>query len=173
MKPMFTSPYTPSKVAYPCYIQPKLNGIRALYQIGHFQSPHDANLTHLSKPLSKIFDASTILDGALYVHGWPLQRIKDALTNNGNAADLEFHVFDVVNFRRPFGSRFMAPASILTDTQHLHKTKVVETHRVTEDDTVDYFFNKWMNAGYDGMIYRLNHSPYTPGKNRALLHRNK
>jgi hypothetical protein len=169
MKPMFASPYSPSKVAYPCYIQPRLNGIRTLYQIGHFQSGH--HMRHITDALSKIFDAGVILDGALYVHGWSPEKLMKAVAS-GNE-DVEYHVFDVVDFRRPFGSRFTVPASILMDTQHLHKTKVVETHRVTEDDTVDYFFNKWKTRGYDGMIYRLNHSPYISGKNRALLHRSQ
>ena len=82
-------------------------------------------------------------------------------------------VSDVVDFRRPFESRFMVPASILTDTQHLHKTKVVETHRVLSAEPVTYFFDKWTTNGYDGLLYRLNGCPYTLGKSKNLLHRPK
>ena len=77
--------YEPHRVTYPCYVQPKLNGIRALYQNGNFQSRDQLPfppglLNHLSSPLQSAFDPSVILDGELYVHGWPLQRINAAVT---------------------------------------------------------------------------------------------
>jgi hypothetical protein len=174
MKPMFPCPYGPRKITYPCYIQPKLNGIRALYQVGHFQLPNDNLLRHLTKPLSKLFNESVILDGHLYVPNWSPDRLTAALAAPSEDTHLlEFHVSDVVDFRRPFESRFMVPASILTDTQHLHKTKVVETHRVLSAEPVTYFYNKWTTNGYDGLLYRLNGCPYTPGKSKNLLHRPK
>jgi hypothetical protein len=153
--------YAPSRITYPVYIQPKLTGIRALYQVGHFQTDDDLPpLKHLTEPLSKIFDASIILDGVLR-------------NVEGNPDLAEFHVFDVVNFHRSFESRFMAPASILTDTQHLHKTKVVETHRILSSKPIPYFHDKWTTNGYDGLIYRLNGCPYVSGKSKNLRERPK
>lgn len=180
MSPMLPDEYSEGLVTYPCFIQPKLKGIRALYQIGVFQPCNgllwrSESLRHLTEPLAKIFNASVILDGALYVHDWPFERLTDALAKpSSDTPLLEFHVFDVVNFHRPFGSRFMAPGSILLDTQHRHKVKVVETHRLDGGrETEEYFFNKWIDAGYDGAIYRLNNSPYTPGKSKDLLKRER
>jgi ATP-dependent DNA ligase len=180
MLPMLPSKYQQYLVHYPCYIQPKLNGVRALYQLGHFQFYPDINgydsrlLSHLTEPLSKIFNASIILDGELYVHSWPLNRIEDALLDASDDTPLlEYHVFDAVNFHRPFESRFMAPASILVDTAHRHKTKVVETHRMNSASNVNYFYDKWLNAGYEGLIYRLNGFPYVNGRSQQLLKREK
>jgi hypothetical protein len=152
--------YASSRITYPVYIQPKLSGIRALYQIGHFQMGDEASptLDHLTEPLKRIFPESIILDGVLV---------------NSDPELVEYHVFDVVNFHRSFESRFMAPASILTDTQHLHKTKVVETHRILSPKPIPYFYDKWTTNGYDGLIYRLNGCPYVSGKSRNLLYRSK
>jgi hypothetical protein len=153
--------YAPSRITYPVYIQPKLHGIRALYQVGHFQTERSdlPPLKHLTEPLSKIFDQSIILDGVL--------------TNLQDPELVEYHVFDVVNFHRSFESRFMAPASILTDTQHLHKAKVVETHRLLSAKPIPYFYDKWTTNGYDGLIYRLNGCPYVSGKSKNLRQRPK
>lgn len=158
MRPMLPYRYAPSRITYPVYIQPKLHGIRALYQAGHFQTDDDIPpLKHLTEPLSKIFDDRIILDGVL---------------RNPEDPDLaEYHVFDVVNFHRSFESRFMAPASILIDTQHLHKTKPVETHRLLSAKPIPYFYDKWtITNGYDGLIYRLNGCPYICGKSKNLRH---
>lgn len=183
MKPMQPCRYTARQITYPAYIQPKLKGIRALYQVGQFQAQMRSatkpghtvgvliTLRHLNKPLSKIFGADVILDGVLYVHGWSPEQIRQAIVVDSD--EIEYHVFDVVDFQRPFASRFMAPASILTDTQHLHKTKVVETHRVLSPEPVTYFYDKWTTNGYDGLLYRLNGCPYIPGKSKNLLHRPK
>ena len=169
MRPMLSCRYQGKNVTFPCYIQPKLSGVRALYQIGHFQSPHDDHLGHLRGPSSKIFDASVILDGVLYVHGWPTEKLKEALASGSE--EVEYHVFDVVNFRRPFDARFVVPASLLMDTAHRHKARVVETHRIASPALVDHYFEQWSAEGYTGLIYRLNFCSYVPGKSHELLHR--
>jgi hypothetical protein len=161
MKVMLPYSHSTSSITYPCYVQPKLHGIRALYQVGHFQIDDETSptLDHLTEPLKKLFPESIILDGVLVI---------------GTDPELaEYHVFDVVNFNRSFESRFMAPASILTDTQHLHKAKVVETHRLLSAKPVTYFYDKWLEAGHDGLIYRLNGCPYVSGKSKNLLYRQK
>ena len=118
MKPLLAHIYEPHRVTYPCYVQPKLNGIRALYQNGCFQSrdgiPFPTGLlSHLARPLLDTFDPSVILDGELYVHGWPLQRINAAVTPvrqhpTEDTVQVEYHVFDVVDFGKTFEERFFA-----------------------------------------------------------------
>ena len=115
MKPLLAHIYEPHRVTYPCYVQPKLNGIRALYQNGRFQSrdeiPYGQSLlAHLAAPLASCFGAEVILDGELYVHGWPLQRINAAVTPvrqhpTEDTLKVEYHVFDVVDFRKSFDQR--------------------------------------------------------------------
>jgi hypothetical protein len=175
VKPMLPYAYGPNRngITYPVYVQPKLKGIRALYQVGHFQTEDEAPLAldYLTEPLKKIFPESIILDGMLYIPNFSEDQVSAAIVTDPEL--VEYHVFDVVNFNRSFESRFMAPASILTDTQHLHKTKVVETHRLLSAKPINYFYDKWLDAGYDGLIYRLNGCPYISGKSKNLLYRQK
>jgi len=115
MKPLLAHIYEPRRVTYPCYLQPKLNGIRALYQGGHFQSRDqlpfpNGLLSHLAEPLLRLFGPEVILDGELYVHGWPLQRINAAVTPvrqqpTEDTLKVEYHVFDVVDFEKSFEER--------------------------------------------------------------------
>ena len=115
---MLAQVYEPHRVTWPCYVQPKLNGIRALYQAGQFQSRDELPfppglLDHLAKTLLKIFGPEVILDGELYKHGWPLQRINAAVTPvrqkpTEDTLQVEYHVFDVVDYNKSFKDRFFS-----------------------------------------------------------------
>ena len=186
MKPLLAHIYEPHRVTWPCYVQPKLNGIRALYQNGHFQSrdgiPFPAGLLeHLAKPLLQTFDPSIILDGELYVHGWPLQRINAAVTPvrqtpTEDTVKVEYHVFDVVDFGKSFGERLLSilnkrhvklgllslpPDLIWKQPECL---KVVETLQVPSQEVADSHYAHFVSLGYEGMMYRLGDCPYTVPK---------
>jgi DNA ligase-1 len=175
MKPLLAHVYEPHRVTYPCYVQPKLNGIRALYQNGRFQSrdqiPFPSGLLdHLSKSLSKTFDPSIILDGELYVHGWPLQRINAAVTPvrqnpTEDTVEVGYCIFDVVNYQQPFYTRFTTfPVVQYWETPHKEPWGFVQTARVETQQSADTFYAKWVGQGYEGMMYRLGDCPYTVPK---------
>lgn len=159
--------YEPHRVTYPCYVQPKLNGVRALYQGGFFQSRDQVPfspkvLEHLAAPLREIFDPSIILDGELYVHGWPLQRILGAITPvreepNEDTGKVEYHIFDQVNFTKPFIDRFLLHNSGQT-------IRAVETHIAGNAMVADEMYFGFVRLGYEGMMYRLGDCPYTVPK---------
>ena len=124
MKPLLSHIYAPHRIIYPVHVQPKLNGVRALYQAGHFQSRdelpwNNGVLRHLTEPLKGILPEDVILDGELYVHGWPLQKINAAIAVNryhptNESPNIEFHVFDVVDFSKPFDERVDTVTQVLT-----------------------------------------------------------
>jgi len=179
MKPLLAHVYEPHRVTYPCYVQPKLNGIRALYQNGRFQSrdqiPFPSGLLdHLSKSLSKTFDPSIILDGELYVHGWPLQRINAAVTPvrqhpTEDTVQVEYHVFDVVNYGLPFIVRFERNEPSLIDEKFGFPTNVkfVETSLAHDEVYANDFYATFVTNNYEGMMYRLGDCPYTVPKQYA------
>lgn len=171
MKPLLAHTYEPHRVAYPCYVQPKLNGIRALCQNGGFQSRDElpfsrSLLSHLSEPLQSVFDPSVILDGELYVHGWPLQRINAAVTPvrqqpTEDTLKVEFHVFDVVDFERSFVERI----NIQTQIGHLRKAggqiALVHTVHVGTEQLANLYYAQFVEDKFEGMIYRIGSCPYT------------
>ena len=172
MKPLLAHIYEPHRVTYPCYVQPKLNGIRALYQNGCFQSrdgiPFPVGLlNHLAQPLLSTFASDVILDGELYVHGWPLQRINAAVTPvrqhpTEDTVQVEYHVFDVVDFGKTFEDRLLP----LTEDscQLCPSVFTVETNNVDHAYQADSFYAHFVSLGYEGMMYRLGDCPYTTPK---------
>lgn len=171
MRPLLAHLYEPKRVSYPCFIQPKLNGIRALYQtgadgIGRFQSRDEIPfppglLDHLTVPLQSLFDQSIILDGELYRHGWSLQRINAAVTPvrqqpTEDTGLVEFHVFDRVDYGLSFHDRF-------EQWQHYHIHDIIPVStRIAEDQAkADYYYSVFISQCYEGMMYRLGDCPYT------------
>lgn len=171
MKPLLAHIYEPHRVTYPCYVQPKLNGIRALYQNGNFQSRDQLPfpqglLEHLSRLLTSIFDPSVILDGELYVHGWPLQRINAAVTPvrlkpTEDTVLVEYHVFDSVDFNKPFSDR-----RFTFDAQRMFEGRInlVRTIHCGTEALANELYAQFVSEGYEGMMYRLGDCPYTRPK---------
>ena len=178
MKPLLAHIYEPHRVTFPCYVQPKLNGIRALYQNGCFQSRDqlpfpDGLLSHLSRPLQEVFGPEIILDGELYVHGWPLQRINAAVTPvrqtpTEDTLEVEYHVFDVVDFGKSFEERFCNMPLIDKFSSIIGRgAKLVLTYLINNEQEADDLYAKLVAQGYEGCIYRIGQCPYTTPKQPA------
>lgn len=170
MKPMLARTYGPKYRTFPCYLQPKLNGIRALYQSGQFQSRDElfwnpAVLHHLTRELESqtwrpIF-RDFILDGELYVHGWRLQRINSAVAikrslPTPDTLHVEYHIFDCIDrrtgFSEPFSSRF---AKIFVPTlNHESRIRFVPTHHIYLREEVDLYFRHYAGHGFEGVMLR-------------------
>lgn len=184
MKPLLAHIYSDSRwdENTPCYVQPKLNGVRALYQNGHFQSRdempwNDGVLAHLAEPLKQIFDPFTILDGELYVHGWPLQRINGAIAinrkePNEETVQVEYHIFDRVNYFLPFHERRLQLLEKVGLLIHPW-IKLVPTMRSRTKSESDLHYSRFVANSYEGMMYRLGDCPYTkPSAGRGVSDKN-
>lgn len=172
MKPQLAKTYGPKYNKFPCYVQPKLNGVRALYQGGVFQSRdeklwHPSVLEHLRRDFAQIDTGSLILDGELYVHGWRLQRINGAIAVNRTAPRddthlVEYHVFDVVNPIVPFSDRWLSVRYAFVESS-LEMVKMVTTDYASSRAQVDQHFRRYTSLGYEGIMLRPD-GPYEAGR---------
>jgi DNA ligase 1 len=175
IKPILAHIYEPKRWSGPCYVQPKFDGIRALYQAGHFQSRNELPVTptllkHLTEPLKAMFpDERVILDGELYVHGWPLGRINGAVTPirqqpNEDTLQVEYYVFDRVQFNVPFYDRFMSVHDTIKSLGPEVGVQIATTMKADTERDADAFYAMCVNEGFEGIMYRLGDCPYTRPK---------
>lgn len=176
MKPQLAKTLGPKFTNFPCFVQPKLNGIRALYQNGTFQSRDEkiwkeGVLKHLvteleSQPRSD--EAKDyILDGELYIHGWKLQKINGAVAVNRSEPRedthlVEYHVFDVVNPAKPFSLRWLELADSI-EKLNLPHIKIVPTWYANSRLEMESMFHHWTALGYEGVMLRPD-GPYEFGE---------
>jgi hypothetical protein len=145
--------YNPLLITYPCWIQPKLNGINCTLGIdGMLRSRTEQyfpavqfDWPHPRYPLL----------GELYVHGWSLQDIVSGVTPdkpNEKSAAIGLHIFDAVMPGVDFvdRSRWIAAESFRWAGTRL---TAVPTHEVRSNKECADKYYYWLCAGYEGMVY--------------------
>lgn len=172
MKPLLAHVYEPHRVTFPCFIQPKFNGVRALYQAGRFQSRdelpwHPDVLRHIAEPLLAQFGPDVVFDGELYVHGWPLQRINGAVQIARSAPREDTHevryvIFDRVDFMKSFKERFFEPFAGQSDPTQPFAFAL--TQHAGNETVVNAFYSRMVSEAFEGIMYRLGDCPYTTPK---------
>lgn len=171
--------YEPFRLAFPCFAQPKLNGLRAIYKDGHFfsRSGHqwaDPLLRHMLTPLRRKSRPELILDGEFYRHGWTLDRIAEAVSlfrkePTADTMEVGFYVFDTVA-DEPFADRRSCYVATLTkvDCQYVQPVPAI---RVDSHQTADAFHQLNLRTGFEGTIYRTGQGGYRPDRDRCLMKR--
>lgn len=178
MKPMLARTVGPKYKSYPCYVQPKLNGVRALYQLGTFQSRDEkvwkpAVVEHLTNELATLGLGNLVLDGEFYKHGWRLQQINGAIAVNRSQPREDthsvcFHVFDIVNPLAKFSTRWLEVYHGLISAQaNLRHIKVVPTSLAHSWAEVEQHFYLYTRYGYEGIMLRPD-GPYEYGERPVL-----
>jgi hypothetical protein len=156
------------KVIFPCYVQAKLDGVRSLYRNGVFTSrtakPFGI-LDHIIKELQPATDAGLILDGEIYSTTLSFQEFvglvkKKHLTakDKETIKHVKLWVYDVVN-DHPFEQRL----ALLVDFFSRHSfTNVflLPTEEAKTKDDIKKFHDKYVEAGYEGVIIRNKKGMY-------------
>lgn len=153
--------YTPGMI-----VQPKLNGIRALYHNGTFTSRDGETwspncLLHLKHELQNFRDV--VLDGELYIHGQPLQTINSRCavvrqTPHPEEDTVEFHIFDYISREDN-----LTRCHTLTDrlrNSSLQRTRCVCSILTSSELEANSHYLAFKKAGYEGMMYRDPLAPY-------------
>lgn len=170
MKPMLARTYGPKFNQFPVYVQPKLNGVRALYQNGTFQSRDEKLwrpnvLRHLVDELQRLtalhwIAPDTILDGELYVHGWRLGRISGAVAPNRadpneDTPHIEYHVFDTVDLNKTFYERWQPLWDRIHKNEDLSKLVYFVPHMFcSSNEIIKDWFRHFTAEGYEGVMIR-------------------
>jgi DNA ligase 1 len=177
MKPMLAHIFDPSKHSPPYIIQPKLNGVRALYQNGRLYSRDEIPwnyviVSHICNELVNCIPPNWILDGELYLHGWSLQRINSAiavkrLEPNSDTKHVTYNVYDSVS-TATFVERFRPLCPLIRD---LKRTHIVPTHICPTAAEADKLFTHYRKHHYEGIMYRSIDTPYVNKRSNNLLKR--
>ncbi len=166
-----------SKLNFPLFIQPKLDGVRmlAIYENNNVKLVtrrlHDiSGFDKIKQDLTKMFNASGfksfIIDGELYSHGTNLQTISGIVRNISMdetvKETLQYYVFDCFDTAQPnlgFEDRFATLQQFVNSI----KSKMIllnDTTYVTSSAEADEYYNKITNEGYEGIIYKSQGRSY-------------
>lgn len=182
MKPMCAFKWQDhrAKLTFPFFVQPKLNGVRALYHQGVMQSRglrdeegkvwNPEVVSHFTNDLLRACPSNWLLDGELYCHGKSLQQINSAiavkrLKPSDKTHEIHYHIFDIIDtnsLHLPFHERYQLLEQLKTNLV-IHSTtslRVVPTTLVDTPGLDDDLYAAYRAEGYEGLMYRLPTVPY-------------
>lgn len=181
-KPMLAETWNPNSlvnhkitITFPCYIQPKLDGIRCLSYLNDDnkivnqsrQLKYFNNLNHINTELQCIFDVypDIVLDGELYNHNIEFNHIAGIVKTekyDEKITFIEYHIYDCFlqnDSNVMFTQRVQLLKNIekLLDFQHI---KFVFTLIVKSKEEVFTQHSKFIEDKYEGSILRNFESKY-------------
>ena len=166
-------------ISFPCYIQPKVNGVRAFIKLVnnevkiYSKKGLEYNLPHISNWFSSrkdLFgDEDIIFDGELYIPGEHLQNITSAVRAMQLTTSLvKYYIFDIaieeLTQKERFGLLY-SPIVKNTIQEDLNAPIVlVETRSVNTDERVQELTDIFIKQGYEGSVCRTFDGLYQFGK---------
>jgi len=157
------------KVTYPCYVQPKLDGMRSLgTEDDGFMSRTGKSIDTLGHiVLADLDDA--ILDGELYAHGISFQenmklikKYRPHLTEQ-----VKYHVYDMV-MDAPFSLRYQKLQEYLVENPN-HNIELVPTYIANTELDIAYYHGTFVSQGYEGTMIRHSEEGYAVNKRSSQL----
>jgi DNA ligase-1 len=186
--PMLAHVFDPSKqknkIQFPCYIQPKLDGVRCLCYLtedgtrvlaqsrtaSYFES-----VGHITTELLRPFlenpelGRNVALDGELYTGSMPFEQLvglvkkkKLSTEDIGNLRDISYHVYDIIDKDHPdasFHERYQKLRRI-TEAINSPFVKLVDTQIANNTEEFRGFFSTSIQDGYEGVMLRNMNGKY-------------
>ncbi len=179
------------KIAYPAYIQPKLDGIRCFIHVDGENvklvsrtGKEFVSLGHIADAVSELVSVmgksvgSFILDGELYNHQFKedFQGLVSAIKRDKpseNTDLVQFHCYDYVAEGRDFEDRIVELQHMDQWLEDVDAIQIVETFRVDNLDEVVEQNAYWLEDGYEGSMIRNAKGGYQPNKRSPNLQKYK
>lgn len=146
-----------SKLHFPVFVSPKLDGIRCNIQQGIPLSKKLKPIPnlHVQRKLSVLPDG---LDGELMVPGEDFNGVQSAIMSREGKPRFEYHLFDYIG-TGPFSQR----------REHLRGdwprfVKIVPQRLVRSLEEVRIMEQRFLDQGYEGLMARSKHGIYKHGK---------
>jgi ATP-dependent DNA ligase len=173
--PMLAEKYAPhkKKVAFPGFVQPKLNGVRCLALWDQddncvvlvSRGGKTYFIPHIEKQLKPFFQTNPhiILDGELYCHGKRLQHISGAARREKDAPEwLEYHVYDMISDAHQSERLVQASANvfILRSQWGAKDIHFVQPYSISSHEQIKEWHDSFVMNGYEGAMYRNPNGKY-------------
>jgi ATP-dependent DNA ligase len=158
-------------IEYPCYIQPKLDGIRIT---GSYNKETD-KVTLLSRRLHDIYgfenikdeikillknNPDLIVDGEFYNHNLNLQKISGIVRqqdiNHEDKLNLQFYIFDCIDLKNEltFQERIEKLYELFNESPNLKYLVLTETILVGNEEEANDLYNRFISEKYEGIVYK-------------------
>lgn len=167
--PMLAKDGTKVKITYPCYGQPKLDGVRCMANTdGSLMSRggKDYDVAHITEKI-KAADVPYVLDGELYIPSTPLQDIVSFVKKPKEGSEkIQYWIYDMYVPDIIWEERMK-----LLATLEVYGISLVEVPSVliNSEEEMKAFHDKCVEEGFEGVILRHPEGKYELNKRSRYL----
>jgi hypothetical protein len=158
------------KIEFPVYVQPKLNGMRMLFNGENGWSRGNKEIIPEVIQHLKFDTGGFMLDGELMLpDNVLLQESMKAIKKFRPelSPELLYHVYDIVDDELPYPMRHQIIADLMHNAPE--NVKIVKTVRADDESQVMHLHNLFVKDGYEGTMIRNPDMPYEIGKRSYSL----
>lgn len=159
-----------SKIEYPCYVQPKLDGMRSLKEDTNMISRKNKTIENMFHITGEMNDIGLILDGELYAHGLSFQENMKLIKKyrEGETEKVKYHIYDVVKPDLSFGERYQILIDLI-DKYEPSNIELVPTYKINNKEELKKYHSQFIGEGYEGTIVRWGEAGYKIDKRSENL----
>ena len=155
-----------SNLKYPVYLQPKLDGMRALYKDGELKSRKNRVIDTVNHVVMDL-ENGYMLDGELYAHGKSFQdNMKLIKKTRDDTVLVQYHVYDMPDDSLTFLARYNKLKKLLDRKRNI---SLVPMFKVTSEDELLSRHIVFLEEGYEGTMIRTDDSTYEFNKRSNSL----
>jgi len=183
-KPMLANKWEDrkDKVTYPLFSQPKLDGIRCIIRADGMWSRNGKPIIsapHIYRSIQHLFEENPdlVLDGELYADKFAndfnkicslVKKTKPTMADLAESAkSIEYHIYDLPSYDDVFLFRYLK----LSELQISYCCKLVPTITCSDEDTIQFYYNQYVEQGYEGQMLRTNEKYESKRSNTLLKHK--
>jgi len=155
------------KIHYPCYIQPKLDGMRSL-KIGKKMKSRKNVEIDTMEHISLQESGMGVLDGELYAHGLSFQENMRLIKKwRPETVKVKYHVYDFVS-DKPFAERYELLKEAVSKCDD--SVVLVPTFLISDEEQLKEYHQRFIEEGYEGTMVRWGDEGYKiAGRSSNLL----
>lgn len=158
--------------------QPKADGFRSLITLdasGNVamrsrEGKPILTMSHMHEALLHLLEPGDVLDGELYIHGVPFQKVASAIKKVGDLTpSVEFHCYDIIR-PEPFHVRAVELQKRFAAAPTLHGVQAMQTVQVGSEEELMIAVASFIADGYEGGMLRTSDvDKYDAGKRSSSL----
>jgi DNA ligase-1 len=154
---MLAEPINWDRAFWPCYISPKIDGVRGLYTgVMRSRKGHKLlGLDHIIKDLKKVGVKMT--DGEIVVPKHLFDDSSGLIRNHQPVPEAVYYVFDLPSFKVPFYARYSAIEGMFIFGEHV---KFIPHHIVEDKAQAVSMYKEFRRQGYEGAVLKYYDTEY-------------
>jgi DNA ligase-1 len=176
-------------ISFPCYVQPKLDGLRCIMYKNRSGTikcqsrtgTYFDTMEHITNELYNLFYNPIVLDGELYTDNMPFEELSGLIKkkkisdiDKEKLKNVKYHVYDIIDSNKTYEDRYNDIINLIGKNKYKY-TLTVPTYLTNKYKFKD-FFSHFIELGYEGIIlrnikgfYRCNYRSYDLQKYKEFL----